>query len=164
MNHETLDQARDIFRTVRSLQERLARQFDRIHKENVGGTVCTDLTFPQCNTMMVIHEREVVTIKELSNALQVSPPSASAMVDRLVEMGMLLREQSKSDRREVQVRLSDNGAQSIQFMEEQFLSTISDLLHKLGPEMASQWCGVYARIREHLKAETDAEISVAPKA
>ena len=139
------------------LQERLARQFDRIPKERAQADICTDLTFPQCNAMMVINERGVVTIKELSAALQVSSPSASTMVDRLVEMGMLLREQSKSDRREVAVRLSESGKRSVAFMEEQFLSSIQGLLYLLGPEFSQQWCDIYEHIRYSLKAAAEIE-------
>jgi DNA-binding MarR family transcriptional regulator len=79
------------------------------------------------------------------------------MVDRLVDMGLLVREQSQKDRREVRIRLSDPGLVHFQEMERQVLEYISALLIQLGPDFSAQWCDVYARIREVIAAEKRSE-------
>jgi DNA-binding MarR family transcriptional regulator len=96
--------------------------------------------------LLTVRERGQVTIKELAEALQVSAPSASAMVDRLVEMGALTREQNPNDRREVAVALSPQAQQVTAMMEEGLLGGIVDLIEKLGPEYAAMWCKVYDKI------------------
>jgi len=153
MDQGTKDQARSIYRTVRMLKDRLCNRFE-LSARSIGeeGARC-DITFAQCNALMAIAERVEVSLKELADILHVSPPSASAMVDRLVEMGMLEREQSKLDRREVRIRLSARGTLHYQEMEVQILAYISELLGKLGPAYASQWCDVYAQIREIIQLE-----------
>ena len=153
MHDDTLHQARELYRTVALLKQRMACQFADSLKSEPDGMICADMTFPQSNAMMVIQERGGVTVKELAEQLHVSPPSASAMVDRLVDMGMLDREQSREDRREVRIRVSEKGGESIEAVESQILATITGLLEKLGPDMSRQWVEVYGHVREILESE-----------
>ena len=155
MIDETTDQARELYRTVRMLRGLLARKYSRKMKAEGAKPMCADLTFPQSNVLLVLKEEGgEMTIKDLASALGVSPPSASAMVDRLVEMGMLIREQSRIDRREVRVRLSEMGAETFAIMEEEILQVIVGLLKELGPDYSRQWCEVYGRIREIIAAQS----------
>jgi len=157
MDQQTTDQARGIYRTVRMLKDRLCQNFEvRARNRGLDRQGC-DITFAQGNALMAISERGEVSLKELADMLHVSPPSASAMVDRLVEMGLLEREQSKVDRREVRIHLSGEGALQFQEMEAQILDYIAELLAKLGPEDSARWCDVYARIREIIALEKSLE-------
>lgn len=151
------EQARAIFSTVRMIQERCVRRHGA--KLRGEGDMCSDLSFPQFNAVMAVRERQALTMKELAESLQVSAPSASAMVDRLVEMGVLTREQSQVDRREVVIRVSERGLASLTALEEQVLQGLVDLLEKLGPAMASQWTEVYSRIRSVIESEVGTEAS-----
>lgn len=159
MNDPIQGQAREIYRTVRILKARLCHKFQARAREASGSDAGCELTFAQSNVLMVIEERGELSIKDLADALHVSRPSASAMVDRLVEMGMLIREQSQLDRREVRIRLSPAGAVHFQELERQILEYISALLIQLGPSCASQWCEVYARIRDLIAMEKAAELA-----
>jgi DNA-binding MarR family transcriptional regulator len=95
------------------------------------------------------------SLKELAHALDVSAPSASTMVDRLVEMRMLTRETSRVDRREVVVTLSAEGRSMAARMEEEILESLGEILQKLGTEYADLWCRVFAEIRTVLADEED---------
>lgn len=156
MSTRHLEQAREIYSTVRLLQDRVIRR--DLHRNRHGGEgVCAkDLTVPQWNTLQTIHERGQVTIKSLSEALQVSAPSASSMVERLVEMGMLVRKQSRTDRREVLVRVTKAGQTALEEMDEMILTTVSDLMDKLTETEVEQWCRIYRRLREVVLAESEA--------
>lgn len=114
------------------------------------GSLCQELTLAQMNAVRVIRDLRHVTIKQLAEALCVSPPSASTTVDRLVELGVLLREQSREDRREVIVRVSPKVVPEIEAAEKDFLLWIVELLQQLGPDYADKWSDVYARLRDLL--------------
>ena len=115
--------------------------------QNAGLTcVAKDLTLPQMSTLAVIRDRKQMTIKEIAEATRVSAPSASAMVERLVDLGVCIRRPSTVDRREVQVSLSPDGAQAVESMEGQILGSLLGLLEELGPEYAKQWDQVNQRI------------------
>jgi DNA-binding MarR family transcriptional regulator len=86
--------------------------------------------------------------------LGVSPPSASVMVDRLVEKGLLSREPSREDRRKVLVSVSPEALQRIDRMEETILQSFVDLVEKIGPKTAGMWCQVLKKVREVQEEES----------
>ena len=159
MSNEIKGQARELYRTVRILKGRICHRFEERARHGVSGDKCGDITFAQMNVLMAITERGELALKALAEMLHVSPPSASSMVDRLVELGMVVREQSTVDRREVRIRLSEVGEAQFQAMEDQILECIADLLTRLGPALSLQWCEVYTRIREIIESEIALEMS-----
>jgi len=159
MPDQVLEQARKIHRVIQVLQSTMLRWY---HEHVDGRGMCEDLTLPQFRTLEMIRERGEVTIKELAQALQVSSPSASAMVERLVEMGLSVREQSHEDRRAVHVRLTQEGTKALALHEEIFLLGLATLMERVGPDCSRQWCQVYERIRKVLEEEPGMASPVQP--
>lgn len=159
MNNKQLsarDRAETINATINLLRMRLSNRHSRRGGE-AGGLPCQNLTLAQLNAVRAVRDRGEVTIKVLAKALNVSAPSASTMVDRLVEMGVLAREQSSRDRREVLVRISRNVSDEIDAVEEDFLKSLIELMEQIGPEMSQKWYEVYACLGEALRAGEDQE-------
>lgn len=150
MNEQILQQARLIYGTVRLLKSRIISRYMAWHSQRELGAgdagPLLDLTEPQANMLMVIRDHAPVTVKALSENLRVSPASASAMVDRLVEMGALTREQSLIDRRQVVIEPTALAIQSLEEIEAFILESIAELIEKLGPEDARKWRDVYAKL------------------
>lgn len=153
MNADVFEQARYVFDTVRMLQSRMASRHAELNLCCGKVGAMQELTIPQMHMLNKIRDLGGATIKDLAVALHVSAPSASAMVERLVEMGVATREQSQVDRREVVVRLSPEGEHTLSVMEKQLLESIVELLKGVGPVHAQMWCDVYERIREVLIQE-----------
>lgn len=118
-----------------------------------------ELSMAQVETLMTVHSYGECSISNLAEALNVSPPSASCMVDRLVDKGLLHRERSEKDRRKVVVRLSPHAAEQAQMMERAVLATFVDLVEKVGPETAEKWCEVLQRV-EQVLAKSDSAKSL----
>ena len=93
------EQAHLIFTTGKMIRNHVMR----ILTDHAAQEGCFDISGPQLFALLVLRDRGPATITELSHVLEVSPPSASAMVDRLVEKGILTREHSREDRRKVVV-------------------------------------------------------------
>jgi len=148
-----IEQARLIHDTVHLIKHTVIK---RISDHGNGGPFPLDLTIPQVNALLTVHKLGHVSIKELAAEMHVSAPSASAMVDRLVEIGVVSRKPSKSDRREVVVQLTELGARHTSRIEEVTLQWITCVLEKIGPEYAQMWCDVYERIRDVLPEMTNA--------
>jgi len=87
----------------------------------------------------------------LSKRMGVSPPSSSAMVGRLVEKGILMREHSQRDRRKVMVWVAPSFKTDIQIIEEAILLRFVDLVEKLGHETAVKWCDVLEKVKAILE-------------
>jgi DNA-binding MarR family transcriptional regulator len=141
------EQARGIHRTIRMIKENLVRKHLERHRAlDDTEDLCASLTFPQFNALMTLRDAGTVSIKELAESLHVSAPSASTMVDRLVDLGVVAREQNPEDRRTVCVQLTEAGGSALQEMEEALLGEIVRLFGRLGPEMSAQWVTIYRRI------------------
>jgi DNA-binding MarR family transcriptional regulator len=138
------DHARAIHGTVRLIQEGILREFSGARPGL--DAACPDLTFPQYNALLAVRDAGEVSIKLLAERLQVSPPSASTMVDRLVEMGLLERQQNPHDRRSVRIRLSPIGTESIEGIESVVLRFLVELMNELDANHVANWRGVYDKI------------------
>lgn len=145
------EQARLLHKTVKRLQTRVILPNIR-QVFPLDGEPC-ELTMTQVGTLMAVRDSGAASIKEIAEATRVSPPSASTMVDKLVEMGVLSREQSKADRREVLVRVTPEAERICEALEKGMLGSLEEILEAIGPEMAEQWCEVYARIQELFDAD-----------
>jgi DNA-binding MarR family transcriptional regulator len=60
--------------------------------------------------LVLVQGNRDVTQKQLANALALSPPNLTLLLDKLVERGLILRERSAADRRVQHVRLTRDGA------------------------------------------------------
>ncbi len=109
-----------------------------------------DLSVPQFHAIMMVRTLGQASMTDLSDRLGVSPPSASAMVDRLVEKGILTREHSDEDRRKVVVSISPEAMKAIEGVEETILRSFVELVEKIGPETARKWCEVLERVNSVL--------------
>jgi DNA-binding MarR family transcriptional regulator len=147
MNPELLEQARFLHDTIRLMKRKFPQPQTLIRDRfGDGEPGFPDLTIPQLNLLMACHDLGATTIKEIAAELDVSPPSVSAMVDRLIEIGAVTREQSSRDRRQVVVKLTAFGKQTVLRMEEFMIGALAEVLEKVGPEYAEKWCDVYREI------------------
>lgn len=67
------------------------------------------LTYPQYLTMLVLWERDGMTVGEISTRLLTDPGSLTPLLKRLEAEGMLSRTRSKDDERVVIVQLTEQG-------------------------------------------------------
>jgi len=100
--------------------------------------------------IVAIHSQGSMTVKQLAQVLCVKAPSVSTRVERLVEMGMLTREENPADRREVLVRISPKESAFIGELERRNFRAGVALIEKMGSKYARQWQGVCRRIDEVL--------------
>ena len=150
-DQDTLTRARYIFTTGRMIHDRIMRISTgacmRIAEDGRFG----ELSAPQMNMMMMIRVRQSVSVTELAVLLNVSPPSVSTMVDRLVERGLLTRIPSDQDRRKVVIRVSPEALKNIARVEEMVLGSFVELVTELGPETTQKWCEVLQQIKQVLE-------------
>jgi DNA-binding MarR family transcriptional regulator len=75
------------------------------------------LTTAQLRVMFLVRENRGVTAGELACKLSVTPPTISGIVDRLVKLDLVRREDDESDRRLVRNFLSEKGETNCARME-----------------------------------------------
>ncbi|BAC12029.1 transcriptional regulator (marR family) [Oceanobacillus iheyensis HTE831] len=75
------------------------------HADDLGITVV------QLQTMKHISEHPNISLQELAEKMNISKSTVSSTVDRLVKASFLRREQSTSDRRAINLNLTEEGRQ-----------------------------------------------------
>ena len=148
----TLDSARYIITTGKVIHDQILKiQSQYLSCCETGPQA--DLSVAQLHVIRVVRAHGEMAMSELADQIGVSPPSASAMVDRLVEKGVLCREHSTEDRRKVVVRISPEGQRKAEEIEAGILQLFVDIVEKLGPETTQQWCQVLERVNAVLSED-----------
>jgi DNA-binding MarR family transcriptional regulator len=80
---------------------------------HIGFLSKTKLTHTQFFVLVAIHSRGRPTMRALSDNMQVSMPTMTGIIERLVKAGYVRRVLLKEDRRQVLVELTADGAQII---------------------------------------------------
>ena len=96
--------ASELHRLVREWRERMAAAPD--------GWADVDLTFTQLRALFVLTHRSQ-RVSDLAGALGMSLASASALSDRLVRQGLVMRRPDAGDRRSVLLQLTAAGTRII---------------------------------------------------
>lgn len=68
-----------------------------------------DANFLQIHALMYIKEHEGMTMKELASHMQITSPSATSFVDRLVKLGWVERVTDAQNRKLVRLKVSKEG-------------------------------------------------------
>lgn len=68
-----------------------------------------EVTLSQYRSLVVLASRGPQSVGELAEAVAVTAPTASRMVDRLVRKGLVRRRTSSSDRRQIRVAVTASG-------------------------------------------------------
>jgi DNA-binding MarR family transcriptional regulator len=150
-DQDVLKSARYIFTTGRMIHDRIMRISTGACMSTTKDDRFGELSAPQMNMLMMIRVREAVSVTELAALLNVSPPSVSTMVDRLVERGLLTRTPSDQDRRKVEIRVTPEALKDITQVEEMILGSFVELVDAVGPETTQKWCEVLQQIKQVLE-------------
>lgn len=92
------------------------------------------LSMPQFSILMQLHYRGVCGLSEVSERFEITPAAASQLVDKLVQSGLIRREEDPQDRRAKSLKLTDKGKQLIQAGIEQRYRWVESLAGKLTAE------------------------------
>ena len=93
-----------------------------------------DLSYNQYKTLLTIADRGECSLGDLGRELDVAMSSASQMVDRLVNQGLVHRAQDAENRRQVVIRLTAQGEALIAELERGILEGYRRVLTGLSEE------------------------------
>ena len=151
--NKDIDLAWQIFTNGRKIHEWVFQLENRYMIKSGVGKAFGEFSFAQMRALKYVKTRGQVSITELADLLNVSAPSASTMVERLVEKGVLVRKPDPADRRKVIVTISPDMGATTEKIEKEIFVKFVDLVDKVGPEIADDWHRVLERIAEALDSE-----------
>ena len=96
------------------------------------------LSMPQFGILMQIHFHGNCGISEISNRFDITNAAASQLVDKLVQSGLIQREEDPQDRRAKLLNLTEKGKELIKQGTERRYRWVEDVAQKLSPEEREQ--------------------------
>jgi MarR family transcriptional regulator for hemolysin len=95
----------------------------------------SDLSLPQFRTLTFLHRQPGSPLAKVAEHVGLTAPSASKMIDRLVQHGLVLRQEAATDRRSIALTLTTEGEAALARSRE---ATVEDLAAALAQLDASE--------------------------
>jgi DNA-binding MarR family transcriptional regulator len=93
-----------------------------------------EVTLTQYRSLVVLASRGPQGVATLAEAVAVTPPTASRLVERLVKKGLVRRRTDRHDRRQVRIALTESGRHLIDAVSTRRRQEIATLLDAVAPE------------------------------
>jgi DNA-binding MarR family transcriptional regulator len=140
----------------KDIMDRILNSYNAISKSiNPANLYKIELTSSQIKVLATFTERECYSMTELSQMLSVTLPTMTAMIDRLIQSGLVKRERDERDRRVVLVRLTGDGKKVISNLMEIRKQEIEKVLRTLEHEEVEVFLGSIESVAQLLtKART----------
>ena len=89
------------------------------------------ITGPQLGCLLAIRETGPVTTTRLAHQVYLSPSTVVGIVDRLEEKALVVRQRSRTDRRQVQIGITEKGEELAASAPSLLQNTLAEALKKL---------------------------------
>ena len=124
-----------------------------------------NLSIAQLKSLFFIGFAGMTNPKNLATAMRVTPPNITGIIDRLVEQGLVIRENNMLNRREQILKLTTKGEKLAAQLRERTVSHFSRLLETLtGEDLAALAQGLRALFQAAANANSiPREMVSAPK-
>jgi DNA-binding MarR family transcriptional regulator len=105
-----------------------------IHSATASAWLQLDLTMAQLKGLTILADRGPLTVTSLGQALGVGAPAASHLVERLVQLDLVTRQDDLSDRRRTIVALAPRGAEQVQQLRHDGVEHLRQWVSRLDPQ------------------------------
>ncbi|MCD6571161.1 MAG: MarR family transcriptional regulator [Deltaproteobacteria bacterium] len=122
----------------------------RIKWTQIKGISDLNITLPQYYALMTIATLRQCSMKDLADNLDVSYPTVTGIIDRLVRAGYVIRSVDLKDRRIVNVRLSEKGVKMVRKINERKYEYLREALKNLSDENLLQGVRAFTIFSEAL--------------
>ena len=95
------------------------------------GDVAEEVTLTQYRTLVVLASRGPQSLAELADAVDVTPPTATRMCDRLIKKGLIVRRHERGDRRLIRLTLAKDGRKLVDAVTQRRRTEISHLMEAI---------------------------------
>ena len=107
----------------------------------------------QCYILKILHTSGEFLISELARILEISPAAASKNIDRLEQMGMVVRQPHEGDRRSFEVKLLDKGHQIVEEINQLTTKKMGPLMSQFSQEEKTLLLDFLQRIVKYTLAD-----------
>jgi DNA-binding MarR family transcriptional regulator len=141
-------QKTELITGIIELQRRINRYMRR---HTLGAWMELNITIPQLRSLFFIANHGTTNFTKLAAALGVTPSNVTGIVDRLLEQGLVSRQENQEDRRQLILRVTDKGENIVTGLRDRRARHISEILSHLTQEELNtiyKGLGILARAAE----------------
>lgn len=136
-DHATAAAADPTGAEVAAALERVIAVFDRMmHKlmaDHAPEMTAIDLTMSQAKALYIVIAGGELRMSDLAARLGITSSTATGLVDRLVDLGLLTRHEEPADRRQVVVAATEQAAATLEHLRELNSRRMREMLDRIAP-------------------------------
>lgn len=107
------------------------------HNQSIMGIKKSEVRVLLCIEFLSEEKKCKVNISEISKNLSIAPPSATEFVKNLINKGYLEKHINQTDKRFIEITLTDDGKEIVQSLKKYFNSLFSGIIEILGIEQSN---------------------------
>jgi DNA-binding MarR family transcriptional regulator len=124
-----------------------------LSKELAPGNV----SFPQFFLLAALDLKEVLTMSAIAQKMGHTTAAASGLVDRLENLGYVVRSSAREDRRKVMVCITEKGSALVRRIREEMVGNLMKVMTHLTPAEQKAWLQIYTKIYNYCQAKEELE-------
>lgn len=109
-----------------------------------------NISYPQMIILSFVKENDGISLKELAGTIGITSSAATQQVNKLVNKGYLVREESNTDRRFIKIRLSGEMNKQVDVFEARFLEQIFTFFNEITDEELALYCKLNSKIANQI--------------
>ena len=120
-----------------------------LSKELAPGNV----SFPQFFLLAALDHKEVLTMSAIAQKMGHTTAAASGLVDRLENLGYVVRSSAREDRRKVMVCITQKGTALVRRIREEMVGNLMKVMTHLTPAEQKAWLQIYTKIYNYCQSK-----------
>jgi len=126
----------------------------RLSKELAPGNV----SFPQFFLLAALDLKEVLTMSAIAQKMGHTTAAASGLVDRLENLGYVVRSSAREDRRKVMVCITEKGSALVRRIREEMVGNLLKVMTHLTLGEQKAWLQIYTKIYNYCQAKEEPQL------
>jgi DNA-binding MarR family transcriptional regulator len=118
-----------------------------------------NVSFPQFFLLAALDQKEILTMSAIAQKMGHTTAAASGLVDRLENLGFVVRSSAREDRRKVMVCVTQKGSGLVRRIREEMVGNLMKVMTHLTPGEQKAWLQIYTKIYNYCQAKEGPELS-----
>lgn len=148
---------------IQELIDRYVSVSFQVHKKAESLIKCqigNDLTNDQHYILRYIHQANKCTSSELADAFEVNKSAITAIINRMVDRGLILRTRDENDRRVVYLTLTDDGRELFEQAQEKVRLLVESIITQFEETEIKNFIDTYEKLAQILINKKMEELGV----
>jgi len=132
----------------------IERLHDVKHRFLSEANVSCDLPFSQMAILHLVEQHQDIGIKQMAQLLGITSSAVTQLVNTLVDKGYLSRHDNSSDRRSLQINLTQKCREEVEQLEQRQIERMTGVFEALSDEELENYIKLNKKIIDSLKNTT----------